>query len=307
MARKPLPNKAIFLSFNFLIILFLSSSCTPPAELEESLQLDKTLAVQNTQMAELSTQIADLNETISSQWDLLSYLSTQMPFALDLVTPTPEGFIPTPTAWIGPEYSLDTRTGVAEVDAVIEAFLNRPLEYRVELAQYYTLPCTEEDGMGDVPRCQEGEVPGTQVDFFPVLYTEGILVRRESITSILDFTVEGLYAVYAVPEAGYSAPDWPVGEYAVLFTSQTPEVLLLVAVHVADGSVVRLEFLSPYPPVGVSWPDESDFLLPPLAGWNPTPMPMCTPPACGPDEVYHCPETCPGGCGTTCATPTPTQ
>ncbi len=36
-----------------------------------------------------------------------------------------------------------------------------------------------------------------------------------------------------------------------------------------------------------------------------TPQPVCTPPACGPDEVYFCPDTCPGGCGTTCATPTP--
>jgi glucose/arabinose dehydrogenase len=36
-----------------------------------------------------------------------------------------------------------------------------------------------------------------------------------------------------------------------------------------------------------------------------TPMPLCTPPACEPDEVYHCPDDCPGGCGTTCATITP--
>ncbi|MCJ7551413.1 MAG: hypothetical protein MUQ30_17215 [Anaerolineae bacterium] len=35
------------------------------------------------------------------------------------------------------------------------------------------------------------------------------------------------------------------------------------------------------------------------------PQPMCTPPACGEDEVYHCPGECPGGCGTICATPTP--
>jgi len=37
----------------------------------------------------------------------------------------------------------------------------------------------------------------------------------------------------------------------------------------------------------------------------PTPMPVCTPPPCGPDEVYYCPSgDCPGGCGTTCVTPT---
>ncbi len=37
----------------------------------------------------------------------------------------------------------------------------------------------------------------------------------------------------------------------------------------------------------------------------PTPMPVCTPPPCGPDEVYYCPSgDCPGGCGTICVTPT---
>jgi hypothetical protein len=38
----------------------------------------------------------------------------------------------------------------------------------------------------------------------------------------------------------------------------------------------------------------------------PTPFSaVCTPPACAPDEMYHCPGDCPGGCGTTCATATP--
>ncbi len=36
-----------------------------------------------------------------------------------------------------------------------------------------------------------------------------------------------------------------------------------------------------------------------------TPIIMCTPPLCWNDETYYCPKTCPGGCGTTCATRTP--
>jgi glucose/arabinose dehydrogenase len=36
-----------------------------------------------------------------------------------------------------------------------------------------------------------------------------------------------------------------------------------------------------------------------------TPFPLCTPPLCGDDESYFCPDECPGGCGTTCATHTP--
>jgi hypothetical protein len=38
---------------------------------------------------------------------------------------------------------------------------------------------------------------------------------------------------------------------------------------------------------------------------DPTPFPVCTPPACASHEIYHCPVECPGGCGTTCATVTP--
>ncbi|MBN1259059.1 MAG: PD40 domain-containing protein [Anaerolineae bacterium] len=38
---------------------------------------------------------------------------------------------------------------------------------------------------------------------------------------------------------------------------------------------------------------------------TPERQPVCTPPPCREDEVYYCPDVCPGGCGTTCATPTP--
>jgi glucose/arabinose dehydrogenase len=37
-----------------------------------------------------------------------------------------------------------------------------------------------------------------------------------------------------------------------------------------------------------------------------TALPLCTPPPCAADESYFCAEECPGGCGTTCATHTPT-
>ena len=53
----------------------------------------------------------------------------------------------------------------------------------------------------------------------------------------------------------------------------------------------------------------SDFALSPSAIiiTPPTPIIMCTPPLCaiGTSEVYFCSGTCPGGCGTTCATFTP--
>jgi hypothetical protein len=68
---------------------------------------------------------------------------------------------------------------------------------------------------------------------------------------------------------------------------------------------------------GVFWYDWGGIAqyLPIVLRYHPTPTPtptatagcmvMCTPPACGPDEVYYCPEICPCGCGTECATRTP--
>ncbi len=38
---------------------------------------------------------------------------------------------------------------------------------------------------------------------------------------------------------------------------------------------------------------------------TPTMQPVCTPPACEPDEEYYCPGECPGGCGIICVTVPP--
>ncbi len=49
--------------------------------------------------------------------------------------------------------------------------------------------------------------------------------------------------------------------------------------------------------------------VPPSPGTTPqppAPSPGCTLPACRPGEVYYCPQSCPGGCGLQCATPSPT-
>ncbi|MGQ9501264.1 MAG: Ig-like domain-containing protein [Anaerolineae bacterium] len=48
-------------------------------------------------------------------------------------------------------------------------------------------------------------------------------------------------------------------------------------------------------------------LVPPSATPQPSaPSPECPLPSCQPGEVYYCPQSCPGGCGIQCATPSPT-
>lgn len=83
-------------------------------------------------------------------------------------------------------------------------------------------------------------------------------------------------------------------------------VILLLAVclsacAVAGQALPAADTNTP-PPIPVT---RLSATTPPPAGT--TPAPVCTPPLCAAGEVYSCPGgNCPNGCGTGCATPTPT-
>lgn len=295
-------NLIIIPVLTFLILLTTACLAMLP---EKEFDLEATIEAQNTQLAELNTQVALQNQVNNSQWDAISYLSTQMPFAVELITPVPEGITITPTPSIDIEYPPDTRTGIAEIDSVIDAMLAPNIEERIELIRFIQYPCTTEDGLGGPPKCEGDEVEGTVVETFPVLYSEGVHVRPENIHSVFGFSVRGLLAVYRVPDDIYKAGYWPAGEYAVVFTSEEGGYPQTITIHVTDGQIVRIEFNMDWPPFDWLWGSSDAFILLPSTRAQPTPFPVCTPPACAPDEVYYCPGECPGGCGTTCATATP--
>jgi len=141
----------------------------------------------------LSTQVAQQEQTNASQWDAISYLSTQMPFALELITPVPPGviitrtpyepsdqvtgstFTPTPSASIDIEYSPDMRTGINEIDQVIDVMMDTNIDARLALVQFTKTACTTKDGLGGPPKCEPSEADGTIVDAFPVSSGEGVL------------------------------------------------------------------------------------------------------------------------------------
>jgi len=114
----------------------------------------------------------------------------------------------------------DTRTGIEEVDAIIDAIVAGGIDARRELVQYTTTGCTTALGLGGPPKCESGEAEGTLVEVFPFLRAEGEYVRRESIDRVLRFAVEGLYAVYRVPDDAYEEEYWPAGEYGIVFTRE---------------------------------------------------------------------------------------
>ena len=80
--------------------------------------------------------------------------------------------------------------------------------------------------------------------------------------------------------------------------------LLLLALSACN---LPLNTATPTPPPMLT-PTKPTPTLSPSPSRSPslTPMIMCTPPLCWSDEAYTCGKTsCPGGCGTVCATKTP--
>jgi hypothetical protein len=67
----------------------------------------KTISAQDTQIAYLSTQLAQQERTNWSQWNAISYLATQMPVG-GKITPLTAGDTITPTPYIPLEQDADS-------------------------------------------------------------------------------------------------------------------------------------------------------------------------------------------------------
>lgn len=269
----------------YLILLFaitLLSACASSPDRYQNAALEETISAQSTSVAYLSTQVAKQEQTNFSQWEAISYLSTQMPFALELITPIPPGisitrtpyqpsdqvtrltFTPTPSASIDIEYPPDIRTGIKEIDHVIDVIMDKDIEARLELVQFTTTTCTTTDGLGGPPKCEPSEADETIVDAFPVSNGEGHFVRPDKIQEVFDFTVRGLFAVYVVPEDAYHTDYWPAGEYGIVFTSEDGGSPHVINVLVEDGLIVRLEFNPGWPPFDLIWGKSDEFILSPI-------------------------------------------
>ncbi len=264
------------------LIIAVSTACRSTADGGAEIALLETVSAQSTLLVQLSTQVAQQDQINTSQWEALSYLSTQMPSVLGLITPLPPGititptpysddgpgletsFTPTPSPFIDIEYPPDTRTGIDEVDLVIDAFLDQDMDARLDLIRLTISACTTADGLGGPPKCQTGEEEGTLVEAFPVSSGEGTHVRPENISKVFAFTVRGLLAVYRVPADAYQAEYWPAGEYGVVFTSEDGEIPQAIIVLVENDQIVRLEFIPGWPPFDSIWGKSDEFILPPI-------------------------------------------
>jgi len=172
-------------------------------------------------------------------WLVLLLLSACAPAA----TSTEESatLAPQSTSTTDKFHSLDTRTGIQEIDAVLDAVeRGDPQKVRDEI-HYSTLACKTVNALGGPPPCQEGEAEGTLVEVLPILGSEGGHLRKEDIKDSFVLDVTGLYAVYRVSEDVFSDANYPKGDYGVILVGADNSSNVIL--HIKEGGIVRIDYL----------------------------------------------------------------
>ncbi|MEX0784067.1 MAG: hypothetical protein WD557_15610 [Dehalococcoidia bacterium] len=186
-------------------------------------------------------------------------------------------YTPLPTATVAPpdaHHLRDTRTGVPEVDAVIDAVLNKDARALAGLVSFLTYPCQATVTVQPAPLlCADGQPAGTPLVGIWANHVEGGLWPperdgdREKLVPIfatmLDSPGLQLHSVYALdgtePGEEFLRPD-----YVVTFVSwdarSGPWYDNFV---VRDGGLIAINFAFPpfNPPIWDN-PDDPGWLLP---------------------------------------------
>lgn len=147
---------------------------------------------------------------------------------------------PTPVVDSQGTFSLETRTGIAEIDPILAAVASRDRDRLESLIQYTTAPCTTQDGLGGPPKCREGEVEGTLIEALPSISSEGSFIRRLEIDRWIGVDASALFAVYRTVEGRFEEEFYPRGEYAIVFITSGSEPA--VALRILDGRIVRVDY-----------------------------------------------------------------
>jgi hypothetical protein len=168
---------------------------------------------------------------------------TPAPSATPAATATPTARA-TPTS--SPRHPPGTRTGIAEVDAVINAVLARDVKALAALVSYHTFPCVAvQRGPGDTPPCPPGVPDGTPVDAMSFESCEGALIPMaffEGFAAEMLAPDIGLYAAYL---HGPNDPPTADGQriYTIVFVVPPSRGVLegVLAFYVSDGSLYRIQ------------------------------------------------------------------
>lgn len=211
-----------------------TASPTPDAAISADTSYQETLNVERTQAAaSLATSTAMMTATSQS-----------------------------PPLTSTPEAAGEARTGMDELDRIIQMVRDGDTEALRSLVRYVSAECTFADGLGGPPKCKEGETEGKVVEALPILAGEGHFIRKEDIGSWIGIDGTDLYAVYSVSAAAFSDSIYPSGEYAIAFINEAR--FMITALHIVEGQIVRVDATMGSPPV-LRADDVEAYLIAPMA------------------------------------------
>ena len=171
-----------------------------------------------------------------------------------------------------PAYPADRRTGIAAVDAAVDATIDVILSASPAGVQalIHPLPLacstTPSGGIPQPPTCPS-ETDGTIIEAFPIggpqgSYALAATAGAENFGALLESSPR-IFAVFEVT-GRESDPEWPQGAYGIVFVGEGQ--VRGVLVRVATTGIVRIDYggggTNPYRftnPI-----DPPDFILPPL-------------------------------------------
>lgn len=136
--------------------------------------------------------------------------------------------------------NVDQRTDIPELDNLIEVVLKGDVAELIPLIEFTRTGCTFVEGLGGPPKCNPGEQEGDSVAVLPFLGPEGHFIRQEQIDSWDGLDVSELYTVYALSDKVFTDPNYPAGEYALVFLAEDRNTN--VTLQVKDGKIVRIDY-----------------------------------------------------------------
>ncbi len=262
----------VYFTFMVVLGLVLLVSCSSPTVTPTLMAISPTMtatttpAPDTTAIAEASHQaMLDMNKTQNA-----AYFATSAAMRTATSQARPPTVTPTrrPSAMPADEGSgvivngvlvhhADTRTGLNQVDQIIDVVLARDMDQFRQKIKFTTSGCTHADGLGGPEKCREGEAEGTLVEVLPFLGAEGSHLRRDEISEWQGIDVAGLYAVYRVSDEAFSSQDYPAGEYGIVFRTKYPQDI--VTFQAENGSILRVDstFIQQFDPDGI--PPELNF------------------------------------------------
>ncbi len=119
----------------------------------------------------------------------------------------PRAFIVPPPSASDAAIDPGRRSGVAAVDAVLDALAAKDCAALVAAIDFSEVGCVvAPSGIGSPPLCRADEAPGAPVAVLPSAQCEGGYVRRDEMDGLLDFLLPVDWRLYAVVDRGPVAP-----------------------------------------------------------------------------------------------------